>query len=39
MDEGKTGAEDNESELLEGIMELDKQGDTDLFDSCLKGSW
>jgi len=27
MDEGKTGTEDNESELLEGIMESDRQGE------------
>jgi hypothetical protein len=27
LDEGKTGTEDNESKLLEGIIELDRQGE------------
>ena len=27
LDEGKTGIEDNESELLEGIMKSDRQGE------------
>ena len=27
LDEGKSGTEDNEAELLEGIIELDRQGE------------